>query len=77
MSVRIVEMKNFILIKMINNDMEKRYKHFSTIKEEDVLDLLELWRKNGWNLPNIFISITHGPDGFHVFYDAKLDNPPR
>lgn len=57
--------------------MENRYNCFRTSDYQKVLELIESWRNNGWNLPNMFIQITHGPGGFHVFYDAKLDNKPR
>ena len=57
--------------------MECNYCCFRTSDYVKVLELFESWRENGWNLPNFFIKVTHGPGGFHVFYDARLDNPAR
>lgn len=53
------------------------YHCFRTDDYKKVLEQLEEWRKNGWNLPNFLIKITHGPGGFHMFYDAQLDEIAR
>ena len=53
--------------------MEENYKCFKTADESEVLELLEKWNKNGWNLNNFLIKITKGPKYFCVFYDARLD----
>ena len=51
-------------------------KHFSCFKTDDyfeILELLEIWRKKGFDLSRCFIKITHSPSGFHVFYEKILD----
>lgn len=51
-------------------------KHFSCFKTADyfkILELLEIWREKGFDLSKCFIKITHGPGGFHVFYEKRLD----
>lgn len=57
--------------------MEENYKCFKTTDESEVLELLEKWNKNGWNLNNFFIKITKGAKYFYVFYDARLDKSVR
>lgn len=57
--------------------MEEKYSCFKTSDQREVLELLEKWRKNGWHLPHFLIKITHGPGGFHVFYDTKLDEAAK
>lgn len=53
--------------------MKDNYKCFKTDDKSEIMELLEKWRNNGWNLNFFFIQITHGPGGFHVFYDSRLD----
>lgn len=53
--------------------MKEYYHCFRTADYRKVLEQLEEWSKNGWNLSQFFIHITHGPGGFHVFYDSQLD----
>lgn len=55
---------------------KKRFSYFRTSYENEVIEHLEKWRNNGWNINNFFINITHGPGGFRVFYDTKLDENP-
>lgn len=55
---------------------KKRFSYFRTSDENEVIEHLEKWRNNGWNINNFFINITHGPGGFRVFYDIKLDENP-
>ena len=57
--------------------MEENYKCFKTTDESEVLELLEKWNKNGWNLNNFLIKITKGSKYFCVFYDARLDKSVR
>ena len=57
--------------------MEENYKCFKTTDESEVLELLEKWNKNGWNINNFLIKITKGAKYFYVFYDAKLDKSVR
>lgn len=53
--------------------MKDNYKCFKTDDKSEIMELLEKWRNNGWNLNFFFKQITHGPGGFHVFYDSRLD----
>lgn len=53
--------------------MKNNYKCFKTDDESEIIELLKKWRENGWCLRFFFIQITHGPGGFHVFYDSRLD----
>lgn len=53
--------------------MKENYKCFKTTDESEVLELLEKWNKNCWNLNNFLIKITKGAKYFYVFYDATLD----
>lgn len=57
--------------------MEENYKCFKTTDESEVLELLEKWNKNGWNLNNFLIKITKGAKYFYVFYDTRLDKSVR
>lgn len=46
---------------------------FSSSRESEVLELFERWKRNGWDLTKFFIKVTHGPGGFRVFYDGRLN----
>lgn len=52
---------------------KKRFSYFRTSDEDEVIEHLQKWHNNGWNINKYFINITHGPGGFRVFYDTKLD----
>lgn len=50
---------------------------FKTSNADEVCELLNGFQKNGWNIKNMYVDITHGPGGYTVFYDERLATDPR
>ena len=40
--------------------------------ENKVCEILSKFQKN-WNLNVMFLRVTHGPGGYTIFYDEKLE----
>ena len=44
--------------------------------ENKVCEILSKFHNN-WNLNVMFLRVTHGPGGYTIFYDEKLEIDPR
>lgn len=45
-----------------------------TSDQDEVCELLSSFSENGWNLSSCYTRVTHGPGGYTVFYDERLEH---